>query len=594
MSPWLLLLLAQAPTSPTDLPSLRARLLAGDLVTIERARPHLAERGAFGLLVDLSRFSRCLPLAALPANETARYRALRALVRLERVRLTQLMRDGAHRDSPIAALLGAGSLLATRPLRRSASLVYWPFEEERWLDEADAPLPEPSECPQAPGAARERDKKTYQAASAKREAVERRMRSRLLKYADALPPAVGAKLAVSYLLDVEAAGLGFEIPSRWRERLFRASDGGPAPLRTAGLIRLAKRSIAQGEPQLARACLRRILQLEERTDEEDGQARVLLVSLVEPDWDEVLKIAQGARAPRALERYALRNAQARAWYSLGDAEALKKLGRRWLREEAPLSDRFNAQTDALLVRFALGLAPSEALAWIQELAGASPRAQHKRLEAFGELALVEGDSEMAASVFDHLLVKGVSKGPRGVSARARFLASRAVVEYTRDDAEAFGGFIEQLVEIAQKEERPLARTAPHRELAKVTQRLFPKLLEDVPAAPSRRRYAALLLEAASQMRKLRNRFQRALARYEAPLSEMAGPYANKAWKPKKKPKRPLKQLGQVRVPRLPPKLKPPVLSTPAPALGTFLVYETPDGQLINEVPWRALMRAPAP
>ena len=75
MSPLVWAVVAALPVSPVDLETVSARLWAGDAVTLARAQAQRQARGepvdtgTWGLLDDLSRLGRCLPLGRVPSAE---------------------------------------------------------------------------------------------------------------------------------------------------------------------------------------------------------------------------------------------------------------------------------------------------------------------------------------------------------------------------------------------------------------------------------------------------------------------------------------------------------------------------------------------
>ncbi len=109
-------------SAATDDHTVLARFIAGDLLTLRRAsvlRRQAGERvdiGRLGLLDDLSRLVRCLPIGPIPADETDQYRFQRDLVRLERIRLERLIRDRAHRETTLADLLAGHRMYQARYL----------------------------------------------------------------------------------------------------------------------------------------------------------------------------------------------------------------------------------------------------------------------------------------------------------------------------------------------------------------------------------------------------------------------------------------------------------------------------------------------
>src|SRR5436190_21770445 len=87
-----------AVRAPTSLEEMRASLLKGDLVTIERGRAIRSAAGedvtlgSIALLDDISRLVRCLPLGPVPSYDAPEYSAARTVIRLERVRMERMLK----------------------------------------------------------------------------------------------------------------------------------------------------------------------------------------------------------------------------------------------------------------------------------------------------------------------------------------------------------------------------------------------------------------------------------------------------------------------------------------------------------------------
>ncbi len=334
-----------------------------------------------------------------------------------------------------------------------------------------------------------------------------------------------------------------------------------------------------------------------RTPDEESRARVRLASLLEPDWEAVLAAAAGAVRP--LDRAALANAQARALFALGRREALMTFGRRWLRErEGAGADAFDLRTADLLLRLGLQLPPAQAMAWVGEITPAGEKEQRDALVTLAELAVSERHLDLAVAIDDRLRLEAAAArgriGPGSAKLQARWLRARAIVEYERHDVAAFAGFVDDILSLAKVEEdRPLARWAPHREVAELCQELMGRLTNDAPTDPERKKFAGLLLETVSGLAKKQGRYRDALTRYLAPLTILAGEYAEgrNAAARRTNATRHVRQLGEVVIPRLPPWVDPPDHPTPVPPIDSFLVYERPDGALQAGAPWAALFEA---
>lgn len=590
------LLVGATPHTPIDPNLLRAAVLAGDLVTYWRGRTLLAERGIdvergeLGLLNDLARFGLCLPLGPVPDAEDPEYRAVRLLARLERVRLERLLRDGLYRNTPLLTLATGEPVFQTRPRPQEAELVLWPKEEERWPDEvSEAPLLR-SQCPVAPSVWKESGPGVWQHRQRLRAQAERELYAQILGTPLGRVPAhVSAQIVLAHL---EGLGQSVGLADPERTRFAAILRAGPGHLASPGLLRLALLAERSQEPAIAEALYREVLGLAERSAAEDSRARVRLVGLLEPRYEEIVQVVDQALGVRGLDRPALDNAKARALYALGQFEALQTFGRRFL-DQPRTPSLHDAQTQDLLLRLALKLPPSAALAWAEELArslDASARAE--LFESLGNLALSARNLELATFVFDRLRLEASletqRRGPKAAAAAARHLVARALVEVERDDVSAFAGLVEELVQLAKAEEsRPLARHAPHKELARLDQTLIPRLYGEVEAQPSRRPYAGVLLEATVALAPSGGRWRSVLEAYEEPLAKLAGPYATGRERPVPKagPKKVVRQLGEVIIPRLPPQLTAPDHPSELPTLGPFLVVPGPDGTLRAGMPW---------
>ena len=383
---------------------------------------------------------------------------------------------------------------------------------------------------------------------------------------------------------------------RWRELLTKPVSRGPNRTRTASRLLLGRLAERDDERAEAIAHYRAVLEDETRTPDEASRVRVRLAILLEPDWPAVLDVARG-EPPRAKDRMVLINAEARALYAMGETEALMTLGRK-LVVEGHGAGPFFSQTMELLTLLALDLEPSRALAWLDEIGPADADRRSKRLEELAEMARERGRFELAVAIYDRRrleLLEGPRKrSPRVAAEDAHLIARRAFIEYDREDVEAFGGFIEELLSLAsQQEGRPLARFAPHREVARLTQDLLGRLTDDVKEDAERQKFAALLLEANTALTKNPSRHRRVLERHQPHLVRLAGAYAAGRTPPpskkKRKKKKPVKQLGEVVVARLPPRLDAPDHATPVPVVRSLLVYERAVGQWAEGAPWTPLV-----
>lgn len=585
---------------------LRAALIAGDLITIAHGRARLADRGsdvtigALGLLDDLSRLVRCLSIGTIPEHEASDVRVLRTLVRLDRVRLDRLEHDGVHRESALVHLLGEPPLYVSVPPRDAAPLVRWPIEEERWPDELVEGLLDRGRCAERPGARAEPVSTARAESALARAERERELTASLVAELDTLPPEAGARIAYAYVINA-ANTEGFRIPLDWAERLARALTRS-APFGGPGLIALARLHQAGQEEARARAIYRALLDGETPvSDEEDSRIRVQLTALEEPDYARVLAVVQGARAVRPVDEPALAYAKARALYGLNQIEALMTFGRRWLQGERGNSP-IEAGTRDLLVRLAVQRPAAEALAWVTELG--DPGSLDARLDQLGQLALESGRFDLAAGIYDRLRAQAASapraRGGKSGADEARWIAQRARVEFAREDVETFAGLVDALVLLAAREQdRPLGRNAPHREIVRLTRDVMGRLTNEVASHPEQRKLAALLYEATTRLLQRTSRYTRDLEEQATTLLALAGRYAQpqngratgearRAASGRGAP-RPIRHLGEVVIPRLPPRLDLPDYPTPSLEVDTFIVFEKPGGERTTGAPWTTLV-----
>ncbi len=311
------------PVVDTSTQAAHAAFFDGDLVSLARAQVQLAEagqdphRGDWGLLEDLSRLVRCLPLGPVPDGESPQYFAVRSVVRLERIRLQRLLVENAYRDTDLVALLNMkwGDHLASQP-----ELVRWPTEIEVWPGEVTEAQVHPGACPPLPGSWRDPaalQRKRQQA----RLASERKALAALLPQLGWLPDEGAARIALAYLQEASIART--HLTSEWVALLNQALARGEGPVRVAGRLALARLVEDYGD---SRGLYSQILADPDRSAAQDSRARVRLVALLEPEWTEILALTQAAR-PRPEDRAALENAEARARLALGDYVGLQKLGR---------------------------------------------------------------------------------------------------------------------------------------------------------------------------------------------------------------------------------------------------------------------------
>ncbi len=527
----------------------------GELWALARARLRAYEAGVDvhlgepALLHELSRLGRCLPLGPIPADEAPLWRALRHLVRAERVQLERVSRDAWAPRGPLAALL-RGHHVATATPTVPASEIAWPTEPERWPDEESWPSLEPSRCrPPSGVVASESDARRRRAA----ESAELHAAAELLEQ---LPPALSGPLAVRVLADARARGEG---PSpALRARVERALPRLDPPWRSRArlLLALGTSSSASGLERL-----NAVLEDGSATPLELGLTRVRLAAAAEPDWPRVLTLAAPLDEARPEERRALAHARARAWFATGRWTELRAFARRWRR--SPDADGPTPEARALadlFERLALELPLDEAIAWTSELAGRGQRAA--ALERMGRRALAERRFAHAEAAFEALRAEAEAarpqRGPLAVADRVRWDAERARVAFEADDLAGFAGLLDAVVAPGRDpESAPIARSAPHRELARLCQDLLGRLTEQVASRPERRAYAGALLEAVAALSDGKSRWHRLIARQRPALVELAGPWAaGRAPRPAKGARR-LRSLGEVVLPRLPPSVPPP-------------------------------------
>lgn len=598
-------------STPTDDVTVVERFLDGDLVTLRRAtvlRAAAGERvdvGLLALLNDYARLVRCRPIDPLPADEREPYRTVRKLVRLERVRLERLVRDRAHRGSTLVHLLGPERLyqLAEAEDRR---VIRWPIEAETWPGEILAPTSAEPDCPSIAGGKKERPEAVHREHRRLRINAERSGVADLLDHFDQLPDRTASRVALTYLADAEGVA-GFAINARWRRVLEATVARSPDDVRPAARLLLAKIAERSNDGAEVERLYRALLADPARSAAQDSRARVRLVKRLEPQWTAILDVIRGAEKIRPEDEPVLINAEARALYSLGETEQLMTLGRRLVQREdlwRGASDGqlgpFILQTNELLTLLALDLSPSRAIAWLDEIAIAGDEARSERLEQLAERARERRDFDLAVALYDRRraeVLEGLTRrGPRAAAKDAELIGRRAYIEYDREDVEAFAGFVDALVALATTEQgRPIARYAPHKAIARLTQDLLGRLTDDVKDDPEREKFAAVLLDAGTKLTVQPSRYRRVLERFQPDLIRLAGKWAEgrvakpDAKKTKRKKAKPVKQLGQVVVQRLPPSLEAPDHATPVPAVATFLMYPTPEGAWREGAPWMSLV-----
>jgi hypothetical protein len=597
-----------AVRTPLSIEELRDSFLRGDLVTLERGRAILRDRGvdvelgSLGLLDDLARLVRCLPLGPVPAAETDQLLAARLVARVERIRLERVLKDSAYSESPLLELFMHPPLYQLEAPGQTLELVRWPIEEERWPGEVIEGIPEKGVCPVRAGALRETDGKIHAANAKIRAAAERAATTAVLPLLPDLPDPAAGKIALAYLRDAVDAE-SFVFPIEWADRLEAGLRRGEPRVRSAGLVMLARAREINADVAGALDLYRQLALDETTTTEEDSRVRVRLAALEEPDWDRVLEVVRGVRKARDVDERVLSYAQARALYAKHEFDALMTFGRVWLRKTRG-GNRFDDATRDLLLRLAVELDPAQAMAWIEEIGEESK--VRDRLDELGKLSLETDNLALATAIYDRLRVLAASerkkRGPAAASEEAHWIAQRALIEFAAEDAEAFAGFMDALVALAVEQgEKPMARWAPHREVARLALDLIGRLTNEVGEKPDRRKFAALLLEAIVKLIVKPSRFQALLEERMPPLVALAGPYATGRTDPRatpaarktskdargKKPRK-VRQLGEVIVPRLPPRIEAPDLTTEVPVLDTFLVYEDVTGTMVAGAPWMEL------
>lgn len=609
-----------SPFSPDRIADLRRAFEKGDLVTVERGRARMRDRGqdvevgSIALLDDLSRLVRCLPLGAIPIDERGPYRGARLLVRLERIRLEQVLRgDDGVEPLALEALLGEPPLYQWAPAAQTAQLVRWPDESERWSGEVIEGRFERTKCPRLKGALKETSPEAHAERSRHRARAIRETLAVLLAELDALPTLAASEVALAYASSISTLPR-FELSPEWAARLIAALEAGEPSIRSAGWILLARRHELREERDAARALYRRILELglaggaRSLSLDEESRVRARLVGLEEPDWPAVLG---AARAPEPLpprDEQVLANAEARALYALRRWDELMTFGRIWLTKPRD-SGPFDAGTRELLLRVSLELDAATAMAWVEEVGPRTDSGHRAALDQLGKLAIESKRTDLATRVYDRLRIEAIEdrnkRGPSASADEARWLAERARIEFLEDDAEAFAGFIDQILALSVVvAERPLARFAAHREIARLVQDLIGRLTNEIASKPERRRFAALLLEAAVALGKQPSRWKEVLEQDASMLQVLAGPYApgrdgrvraaaRSGTKDREKLRRErrVRQIGEVVVPRLPPRLEAPDQPTPLPVVGSFVVYERPGGEWAAGAPWAELERA---
>lgn len=614
VAPLVALLVAQptneirdAVEAHVELSDLRESFLAGDLVTLYRGLTILRERGietrigSYGLLRDLARLVRCLPLGPLPEAETGPLRAARLAARLERVRLNRLVKDGLYAATPLGELLPEPKLYQWTAADQHQELVRWPIEEERWPGEVVEGLPEIGKCPARPGALREGDPKSHDLNMKFRAAAERAAKTALLPILPDLPDHAAAKVALGYLVDALEAE-DFRFPLEWADRLEAGLERGETSIRSAGLVMMARAREDNGDRARAVELYRALAADPTTNGDEDSRVRVRLAALEEPDWPRVLDAVRGVRNPRDLDEKALSYAEARALYAIHDFDALMTFGRVWLRKPRG-GNEFDEAARDLLLRLAVELDPSQAMAWVEEI-GEDAKLRD-RLDELGRLSIESDNLKLATAIYDRLRLLAASerkkRGPAAAAEEAHWIAQRAMVEFVAEDAEAFAGFIDALIALATEQgDKPMARFAPHREIARLAQDLVGRLTNEVDAKPDRRKFAALLLEASVKLTEKQSRFQNVLEERIPPLRVLAGAYAagrdrsvatpaaRKTAKGARGKEKKIRQLGEVIVPRLPPLIEAPDFKTEVPLIDTYLVYEESHGALKAGAPWMEL------
>lgn len=606
----LFLLALAAPDGSEGATVMREHFLRGDLVSVARAQAILAERGveldrgSIALVRDLVRLVSCLPIGVFPEDDPLF--AARSVVRLERIRLERIIKDNQYPESPLRELLGEPRLYQVRAPDQKTSLVRWPIEQERWPGEIIEGRTMAIECPTKGGVKKEPNAETHELNQRLRAQAERAAIAALLSHLEALPAETSGRIALTYLRDASEAS-EFLFPLEWSARIEAGLERGEPRVRSAGRVTLARLHEAASDREGAKRIYRALADDPRTTNEEDSRVRLRLAELEEPDFEAVLKVVRGTRKVRAVDEPARSYAEARALYALHRFDELMTFGRVWLRVERTNSELDEAVRD-LLFRLAIELPPAQAMAWIDEIGGANTAPE--RLDQLGTLAIESDNLPLATAIYDRLRVEAAGskkkRGPSAAADEARWIAQRARIEFAAEDAGAFASFIDALVAMAEvQSDRPLARLAPLREVARLSQDLIGRMTNEVSAKPERRKFAALLLEAAVKLSLAKSRFQRILEDHAAPLRVLAGPYAvgregkarpdarkggGKVEREAEKAARKVRQLGEVIVPRLPPRIETADQPTEVPEVESYLVFETGEGRLISGVPWLGLAK----
>jgi len=568
-----LLLLA---ATPADDARARAAVSVGNWADLARlevslsARGETAHGGLIGLALDVSKVARCLPLPPLPTGDAPEIRDARWLLRLESLRILRHRTEGAYPDDlEIRTVIARGPAWSTPSTRGAPGWVAWPISTEVWPDEVLEPAVAPSRC--APAEAR--PDVVSRSSDEGQRAVD------LIAHGEGVPLALRAPLV---LLALTRGG-----PLSASATVAAWLDGTSTEVASAARVRLARRAEAIGQNDRAIALYREVMF--EGSDEEAGWARARLARLLEAPR-EILEIARGARNPRPLDRASLVLAEARALYALGDLDGLERFGRATLPQldlaRAPPAIRpYHAAVIDLLALLALARDPDRAIAWTESLG--SPSERDALLTALAERALDSQRFDLAAAVYDDLRRTATRERIRGgapVATRlARWIAGRARVEQARGDPAAFAAFVDELRAQALAEaDRPLARTAPHRELAALAQALLGPLT-NAKAQPLTPQFAATLVGAIDALLVTPTRWSPILSGYRGPLAELAGVESKSA--PSGKPIKPIRSVGVIALPRLLPSLPAPDEEPPLPAVGSFWVYPAERGIKVGLPPW---------
>ncbi len=568
---------------PTDAPTLTARLLKGDLVSLDRAEAKLnaakrpTNHGELGLLFALGRFVRCRPPRKVEPDESPRYRAARQLIQYEAVRVAQMVYDGRHGDLSLAALLQA----SFQTTSNNSGVIRWPKEQELWGDEVSTGAPLASLCPRDVGALASQSSAKHGRVRAQR---ERAALSRLMNELVWFPGPTASGLALSYLRHANQANQ-FRLPPPLAQKLRGQIERGPASYRGAGRFLLAALT-----PQLSQVLWQDVLHDKESTSKELSRARVHLAMQYEPDWPAVLRVATSTAidAARPSDKEVLINSRVRAQFALGRAEALMTTGRRLLRN--PGRGPLHAQSVDILMELATSLETPVALSWLEEVAKAdSAVARHPRFINVARRALAGGRMDLAQALFDKLRVEVTAqlKRPRQASLLSELLGARAEVAYEQGDVEGFGGLLQSLSARADADgARPLARHAPHRAVATLAQSLLGRMVERRAADTKQAYFAAHLLDAIVALPKS-PRHARTFAAYVPTLTQTAGKLATgRRPPPVKRPPPPVKRLGEVVLPRLPPRLPFNPKNTRSPFVDAMVVYQGPQGDWRQGAFWR--------